>query len=159
MRGRKPKPTALKLIEGNKGKRPLNQNEPKLPAGELLPPSFLNLSLDERAIWNWVVPKLLKMNCFQEIDPLMIGQLCKETASYFQIDREFKATGGKAVLAIQGPRGGKRIITNPYFRARRQALESVKSIGSEYGLTISSRCRISVPGSEEDDFIKFMRRK
>jgi phage terminase small subunit len=28
-RGRPPKPTALKVLEGNPGKRPLNQNEPK----------------------------------------------------------------------------------------------------------------------------------
>ena len=28
-RGRKPKPTAIKELEGNPGKRPLNANEPK----------------------------------------------------------------------------------------------------------------------------------
>ena len=28
-RGRKPTPTAIKLLEGNPGKRPLNANEPK----------------------------------------------------------------------------------------------------------------------------------
>jgi hypothetical protein len=34
MRGRRPKPTALKELEGNPGKRPLNQREPK-PDGDL----------------------------------------------------------------------------------------------------------------------------
>ncbi len=29
MRGRKPKPTALKLVSGNPGHRPLNTREPK----------------------------------------------------------------------------------------------------------------------------------
>lgn len=29
VRGRKPKPTAIKELEGNPGKRPLNKNEPK----------------------------------------------------------------------------------------------------------------------------------
>ena len=28
-RGRKPTPTAIKVLEGNPGKRPLNANEPK----------------------------------------------------------------------------------------------------------------------------------
>ena len=28
-RGRKPKPTAMKELEGNPGKRPLNPNEPR----------------------------------------------------------------------------------------------------------------------------------
>ena len=34
-RGRKPKPTALKVLEGNPGKRPLNDHEPIPPKGEL----------------------------------------------------------------------------------------------------------------------------
>lgn len=29
IRGKKPKPTNLKILEGNPGKRPLNLNEPK----------------------------------------------------------------------------------------------------------------------------------
>ena len=32
MRGRKPKPTALKLLEGNPGKRRINGTEPKPPS-------------------------------------------------------------------------------------------------------------------------------
>ena len=32
-RGRKPKPTALKVLEGNPGKRPLNDREPVPPKG------------------------------------------------------------------------------------------------------------------------------
>ena len=31
MRGRKPKPTRLRLIEGNPGRRPINGSEPKPP--------------------------------------------------------------------------------------------------------------------------------
>lgn len=34
IRGRKPKPTALKVLEGNPGHRPLNKKEP-LPKGRL----------------------------------------------------------------------------------------------------------------------------
>ena len=40
-RGRKPKPTALKVLEGNPGKRPLNDFEPIPPKGELKCPSWL----------------------------------------------------------------------------------------------------------------------
>lgn len=34
MRGRKPKPTAMKLLEGNPGHRPLNVGEARLEADE-----------------------------------------------------------------------------------------------------------------------------
>ena len=35
--GTKPKPTHLKLIEGNRGKRPLNRKEAVEPSGERKP--------------------------------------------------------------------------------------------------------------------------
>ena len=40
-RGRKPKPTALKLLEGNPGKRPLNGREPVPPRAALKCPAWL----------------------------------------------------------------------------------------------------------------------
>ena len=49
MRGRKPKPTWLRVISGNPGRRPLNAAEP-LPTGLLSkPPEWLTAS--QRAIW------------------------------------------------------------------------------------------------------------
>ena len=41
VRGRKPKPTAIKLLEGNPGKRPLNESEPLPPQGQIKCPSWL----------------------------------------------------------------------------------------------------------------------
>jgi phage terminase small subunit len=52
MRGRKPKPTILKLLTGNPGKRPLNNNEPEpiLINGAVVPPKYLEgAALEE---WN-----------------------------------------------------------------------------------------------------------
>ena len=40
-RGRKPKPTALKKLEGNPGKRPLNELEPVPPTVALRCPNYL----------------------------------------------------------------------------------------------------------------------
>ena len=42
MRGRKPKPTEAKKLAGNPGKRPLNQDEPKLPAASIEAPTHLD---------------------------------------------------------------------------------------------------------------------
>ena len=44
MRGRKPKPTALKLLEGNPGKRRINGSEPKPPASRPTCPAHLSPS-------------------------------------------------------------------------------------------------------------------
>jgi phage terminase small subunit len=40
VRGQKPKPTRLKLVTGNPGKRPINAAEPK-PAGKPVKPAFV----------------------------------------------------------------------------------------------------------------------
>ena len=40
--GRKPKPTALKIVEGNPGRRKLPEFEPKFDPAQPTPPPFLN---------------------------------------------------------------------------------------------------------------------
>jgi P27 family predicted phage terminase small subunit len=53
MRGRKPIATQLKILRGNPGKRPLNENEPR-PTGNLLdPPEWM--SEDQKAGWTYAV--------------------------------------------------------------------------------------------------------
>jgi hypothetical protein len=40
LRGRRPKPTAIRVLEGNPGKRAINRREP-IPTGSPEPPAFL----------------------------------------------------------------------------------------------------------------------
>ncbi len=42
MRGRKPKPTAMKMLEGNPGRRPINGAEPKPPTSTPTCPAHLS---------------------------------------------------------------------------------------------------------------------
>ena len=56
MRGRRPKPTRLKQLTGNPGKRPLNENEPKPePNIPECPPELGPLAQRE---WNRLVGEL-----------------------------------------------------------------------------------------------------
>jgi len=53
MPGRKPKPTYLKIVAGNPGRRPLNKSEPR-PVGTLeTPPDWL--TEDQKAGWRYVI--------------------------------------------------------------------------------------------------------
>jgi hypothetical protein len=49
-RGPRPEPSSLKLLKGNPGKRPLNEREPKPPAGAPEAPAHL----DEEARREWI---------------------------------------------------------------------------------------------------------
>ena len=56
MRGRKPKPTRLKLIEGNPGRRPIRGHEPQPPASQPTCPA--HLSPTAKAEWKRLAQSL-----------------------------------------------------------------------------------------------------
>jgi len=57
MRGRRPKPTRLKMLTGNPGKRPLNPNEPRPEA--TIPDAPAELSAGARAEWDRLAADLV----------------------------------------------------------------------------------------------------
>ncbi|NLD95616.1 MAG: phage terminase small subunit P27 family, partial [Synergistaceae bacterium] len=67
-RGRKPKPTALKLLEGDRGKgrRPLNKNEPIPPEGAIKCPSWL--LPEAKKEWKRLAPALEAMRVLTVAD-------------------------------------------------------------------------------------------
>lgn len=56
-RGRKPKPTTLKILQGNPGKRGLNKEEPSFECGPPEKPDWLDPIASER--WDWLIEKLI----------------------------------------------------------------------------------------------------
>ena len=54
--GRNRKPTAQKKAEGNRGKRPLNENEPKALPGEPPMPDFVAKDIAVRQVWRELIP-------------------------------------------------------------------------------------------------------
>ena len=52
----KPMPTALKILTGNRGKRPLNENEPKPKVKKLKPPEYLDKVAKKE--WSRIAPIL-----------------------------------------------------------------------------------------------------
>ena len=62
MRGRKPKPTVLKLLDGNPGKRTINDREPARRQGIPEMPAGLERR-SAKAEWNRIVPEFGKWAC------------------------------------------------------------------------------------------------
>jgi len=89
-RGRQPKPTELRVIEGNNGRglgrRAVNKREPKPRLG--VPPAPGHLTARARAVWRLVVdemtlaaPKLLT-----RLDGGVLGLYCQATARHEQAE-------------------------------------------------------------------------
>jgi P27 family predicted phage terminase small subunit len=159
-RGTKPKPTAIRVLQGNPGKRPLPKREPRPPdAGVPEPPAAL--SEIARAEWITVAPVLHRMNLLSEIDRQALAAYCEACARWAvaqtavnEMARGDPRTGG---LLIKSPNG--IVYENPLVGiARRAALDAVR-FGAEFGMTPSSRTRLDVlpPPSEENPFAKLRR--
>jgi P27 family predicted phage terminase small subunit len=98
-RGPQPKPTELKLLEGNRGHRPLNLDQlfrPEVGAPEM--PRWL--SKEAGKAWRRLRPELLHYNLLSKVDRDAFALLCQTIGRLEQIERSLSAT--QALLVSQG---------------------------------------------------------
>ena len=93
MRGRKPKPTRVKELEGNPGKRRLNTTEshPPVPAAVPYAPKFVNA--EAKAEWNRMVNILLGMGLYTEVDHAALAMYCQAWGRWVIAERKLSAEG------------------------------------------------------------------
>jgi len=84
MRGRKPKPTGLKMLLGNPGKRPLNPNDPKLTPEIPTCPEWLDDKAQQE--WHRLVPVLHKVGLLTTIDDMGLAALCTTLSRWAQAE-------------------------------------------------------------------------
>jgi len=140
--GRKPKPTRLKLITGNPGKRPLNKKEPKPKQTVPACPDFVQG--EARKTWQKISKKLHRIGLLTEIDGMALAVLCQSWAEYLEASAKLRETG----MLVKSPNGYP--MMNPYLSISNQAVKKVRSLLAEFGMSPSSRSRITASGSNRD---------
>ena len=145
MRGRKPKPTALKVIEGNKGKRPLPKNEPK--PKNTLPRCPIHLSKAARSEWRRLAKDLNKIGLLTQADRAIFALYCEAWARWLAAKKQFVEEGSQEV--IETTRGN--IIQNPLLGVINKLEDQIRKAIQELGLSPTSRARIQIPGQTIDD--------
>ena len=151
MRGRKPKPTLLKVLDGNPGKRPLNEREPAPRAGIPDAPEWLDE--EAKAEWGRVVPELQAMGLLSAVDRPALAAYCTAWSRWVKAEEMVRKFGP----IVKSPDKGFP-MKSPYLTIADQALESMRKLMVEFGLTPSSRSRIKVPegGTGSDEFDQFL---
>lgn len=151
MRGRKPTPTHLKLLAGNPGKRPLNGREPVPPVVIPECPEWLDAVAKEE--WNRMSVILAEMGLLTAADRSALAAYCVAYARWVQAEQLVQKFGP----IVKSPEKGFP-MKSPYLTVADQALESMRKLMVEFGLTPSSRSRIKVPDglgqSEFDQFVE-----
>ena len=148
MRGRKPKPTVLKLLDGNPGKRPLNDREPMAPQGVPEPPKWLDDVA--RAEWSCITKLLDGMGILSLADHTAVEAYCTLYGRWVQAEAQVRKSG----TVVKSPNGYPML--SPYLIVANHALEQMRKLQVELGLTPSSRSRIRLP-SENDAASEFDR--
>lgn len=132
MRGRKPKPTALKVLEGNPGKRTLPTKEPqpdRPQTSALLPRRFLDrLGREE---WRRIVPELDRLGLLTTVDLGAVEVYC-------DLYSQWRRARLKLRTGFTGDNGRRK----PEAQVVKDCAAAMLRYRVEFGLTPSSRTRL-----------------
>jgi P27 family predicted phage terminase small subunit len=143
MKGRKPKPTAKKKLEGNPGKRKLNRREPKPRMSADITPAQLDAGM--RSFADHYLPLLKEMAIFTDAD-----------LAAFELMSVHYATAWRAAEIVQ-TQGiivkdkFNQMHKHPALQILRDNSALFKAYAAEFGLTPSARSRIQIPLPAEPD--------
>jgi P27 family predicted phage terminase small subunit len=136
VRGRKPKPTHLKLIEGNPGKRPINGAEPKPPGGQPTCPA--HLSPTAKAEWKRLASDLNAIGLLTLIDRAALATYCQSYGRWVEAERKLTETPP----LLKTPAG--YVQQSPWLTIANKERELMARYMTELGLTPSSRSRLAI---------------
>jgi P27 family predicted phage terminase small subunit len=154
MSGPPRKPTAIRILEGNRSHRPLNDHEPTPLTGEPAMPKHLTATA--RREWRRLVPLLLSMRVLSESDGIALGILCSAYANLITAQQLMvkSATGSSSGLLMKTASG--YVQQSPLLSIINAQSEIVSKQLQQFGLSPASRTRIAtmtgevVPGSWND---------
>lgn len=144
--GHNRKSTAQRKVEGNAGKRPLNDAEPVPPTGEVKAPA--ELSPLERTFWDQVFPIVTEMKVMTTADVYALKQLCRFLAEEEECSRQLSKLGR---LIPKKNEAGEVIgaVLNPIARLRSDAARHVRAYLAVFGLGPSFRSGLKVPNPDD----------
>jgi P27 family predicted phage terminase small subunit len=155
-RGPTPKPSHLKVLEGNPGKRPLNQNEPKPKKKAPTCPKHLDPIAKKE--WKRIAPELERLGLLTVVDGATLEMCCTAYSRWMMAEEAImKHLVEKKSLTFITPSGYPQQI--PEIGIANQAMKLYKQLAAEFGLTPASRSRINLPKPpQENPLMKFLER-
>ncbi len=150
--GGKPTPTALKLLHGNPGRRPLNQHEPQ--PQPRLPRAPEHLGEAARKEWQRAGRFLLQLGLVSDLDRAALAAYATVYGRWVEAEQALSTHG----VLIKSPNGFP--MQSPYLAVANRALEQMRSLLSEFGMSPASRTRVAgVQLDEDDPFEDYLRRR
>lgn len=151
MKGRKPKPTPLKVLAGERPDR-VNPAGPRPRAGRPTSPPHLDPAA--RAEWDQLVAILDEMGILSAALGPALTLYCLAFSRHALACKDLATSG----LTIETDLGG--VKANPAAAIAKGAEATMARMLAEFGLTPASRSRVAVPtDGPRDELGEFLKRK
>jgi P27 family predicted phage terminase small subunit len=149
LRGKKPKPTYLKLVAGTLRKHRAPKNE---PAPELaIPPVPPELSGDAKLEGGRLAPDLYRLGLMTNLDRAALAALCDSWGIWIRARRLLAKMGEDGADGLLTRATSGTVYQNPLIGICNKAKRDMMAYASEFGMTPSSRARLSAPPPPDHD--------
>ncbi len=128
------KPTVLKALAGNPGKRALPKHEPQPKGG--CPSAPAGMTPEGRAEWRRTARKLYALGLLTWADRPAFTSLCELCGMQDRATRALRRDGDY----VTGANGG--LVRHPAVSVLRGLADPIRKLSAEFGLTPSSRTRV-----------------
>lgn len=147
-RGPKPKPTAIRILEGNPGRLPINDAEPKIERGPTMPSV---VAMDEIAAVEWErVIECMPAGVFTAADDAVLAQYALAWSVVVRARADIDKHGQLVEEPIleDGAISGYRLKENPAMRSWRAGHAVLMQTSDRLGLNPGQRSRLRVPDAK-----------
>ena len=141
-RGFPPQPTALKILKGNPGRRPLNDSEPQ--PDKVMPTCPAWLDATAKSEWKRVTPQLYTMGLLTKIDRSALAMYCDMWSQLLAARKVVKEQGFSYVTE------SGFVQKRPEVSIYQQAMQTLRGWCHEFGLTPSARGRMTVEKKDDE---------
>lgn len=142
--GRAPKPTILKMIDGNKGKRAIEKDA--VAPAIAIPDCPDHLTNEAKVEWQRIAPFLLTYQLVTDLDTAALALYCQAYGRWQQAEKQIakirEADKDGDGLLVKAPSGYP--IQNPYLAIANRAMEDCHKYLQQFGLSPSARTRVVV---------------
>lgn len=145
--GRRPQPTALKVVRGNPGQRKLNENEPRPPSGDVVKPS--RLSRLAGIVWDELAPICVAMGTLTPADVRPFSRLCELQADLDKACESKDAPEFALFTLSEDYNGAPKMGLHAAIKLEKELSPVIRPFYELFGLSSVARARIQVPKKAE----------
>jgi P27 family predicted phage terminase small subunit len=144
MKGRKPTPSHLRLLQGNVQRRPVPMDEPQPLQLLDAPPPLAFIEAYAKEEWERLAPELVRMGLMTLVDSAPFAAYCVAFARWRTAEEALARMADKDPvmrgLIVRSKAG--TAMENPLVYTSRRAAQEMLRFASEFGFTPAARARI-----------------